>query len=84
LKQTYIEQKFSYYYHIIIQHLEEKLKEFGTVSQFSNQGTEAIHYLAQIQVTQTNRGGSIGRKKISTNMWIQVFLLNLRRLVISF
>jgi len=77
LNETYPNQKFSYYFHMIIDHLPELLFEYGCISQFSNQGTEAIHYLAQIQFTQTNNGGKIGG--VITNPLHQIFMINLRR-----
>jgi len=95
LKKCFPLEKFSFYWHIVIAHLPQLIAEHQSVSQFSNQGmvyllfltligTEAIHFLAQTQYTQTSNNGAVSQVQIPTSALKQVYFINTRRYFPSF
>jgi hypothetical protein len=53
------------YLHILNEHYNEKLRAFGGLKVFSQEGVESHHlYQKQIQTRQTSGGGGVGKKKL--------------------
>jgi hypothetical protein len=57
------------------------LKDFSNNQEL---GTEAIHYLAQIQYTQTSNGANVSSARVITNALHQIYMINLRRFFCKF
>lgn len=74
-------ERVGYYWHILVSHLPELLRKWGSLQPYSQQGVEAHHQLAEsVEKRATSRGGKVSKKKIPTDALLQIFLYPLRLL----
>jgi hypothetical protein len=68
------------YLHVLICHYNAKLQKFGSLKQYSQEGTESHHLLEKrIQSRQTRQGGGRGKKQGVTE---QILVCEYRKIML--